>query len=127
MKLSVQDLQALDLSERRHRTRFPIELGVHYTVEGHEAERAGRTVNISSCGLLITSADKLDLGASIRVVVEWPVLMDGMCPLALHIRGNVIRSEQKLVAVRFSSHELRTTGKSLRRVSIVEWLAKAVC
>jgi len=69
--------------------------------------------------------DKLALGASIRVVVEWPVLMDETCPLALHIRGNVIRSDQDLVAVQFSCHELCTQAKSRSpRVGTFEWLAK---
>ena len=91
----------------------------------HEIERLSRTLNISSGGLLITSADKLAVGTSIRVVVEWPVLIDERCPLALHIRGNVVRSDRYLVAVRFSCHELRTQAKSLRRrVGLLEWLGK---
>ena len=126
IKFAVQQLHSPGQPERRHRTRFPIELGARYTVEGcREIERAGRTVNISSGGLLITSADKLALGASIKVVVEWPVLMDETCPLALHIHGNVIRSDQDLVAVQFSCHELRTQAKSRSpRVGTFEWLAK---
>jgi hypothetical protein len=69
--------------------------------------------------------DKLALGVPIRVVVEWPVLMDELCPLALHIRGKVVRSDHDLFAVHFSSHELRTQAKSPKRLAgLVEWLAK---
>ena len=126
-KISVEELQSLDQPERRRRTRFPIELRARYVVEGsQEIERPSRTVNISSGGLLLTSADKLALGASIRVVVEWPVLIGESCPLALHIRGKVVRSGPNVAAVRFSSYELRTQAKSTRRLGgLLEWLAKA--
>jgi hypothetical protein len=48
---------------------------------------------------------------SIRVVIDWPILIGNVCPLALHIHGSVVRSVRGLVAVRFSTHELRTQPK----------------
>jgi hypothetical protein len=71
--------------ERRRRIRFPIELGARYAVHGRqEIEGTGRTVNISSQSVLITSAHEVSPDTSIRVVIEWPILMDNNCPLALH-------------------------------------------
>ena len=104
----MQDLMFQGL-ERRRRTRFPIELGARYAVgERREIEGVGRTVNISSHGVLLTSEHEVYLYSLIRVVIEWPVLIDDVCPLALHVRGTVVRSDCGLVAVRFAIHELRT-------------------
>src|ERR1700674_5356270 len=56
-RLAMQDLKPLDVTERRRRTRFPIALVARYAVPGRrEIEGTGRTVNISSHGVLITSA-----------------------------------------------------------------------
>ena len=103
----MQGLMPFNGLERRRRIRFPIELGARYAVHGRqEIEGTGRTVNISSHGVLITSAHEVSPGTSIRVVIEWPIL--NARSLALHISGMVIRSDSDLVAVRFSTHELRT-------------------
>ena len=105
-------LSSFEGPERRTRTRFPIELGARYAVSGRqEIEGMGRTVNISSHGVLMASAHEVFPETSIRVVIEWPILLGNICPLALHIHGKVVRSERGLIAVRFSTRELRTQPK----------------
>jgi PilZ domain len=112
IELAMQDFMEFDGLERRHKTRFPLELRVCYAAGGRrEIAGAGRTVNISSRGVLITSAHELSPDTSIRVAIEWPVLINDTCPLALHIRGTVVRSEAGLVAVRIAAHEMRTLPK----------------
>jgi hypothetical protein len=99
----------LDGRERRRRIRFPVNLAANYTADrGNGVSGKGQTVNISSHGVLITSAHQLSPSTSIKVVIEWPVLLDDICPVALHIRGRVVRSEGGLIAVRYLQHELRT-------------------
>jgi hypothetical protein len=113
----MQDCLEFDGLERRLRTRFPMELIVRYAASGRqEIAGAGRTVNISSRGVLISSAHELSPYTSIRVAIEWPVLIDDVCPLALHIRGTVVRSEGGLVAIRFAGHEMRTQPKPADRL-----------
>jgi PilZ domain len=105
-------LSDFDGPERRSRTRFPIELGAHYTVDGgNDISATGQTVNISSNGVLITSAHEVSPDTSIRVVIEWPVLLGDVCPVALHVHGRVVRSDHGVVAVQYSRHELRTQPK----------------
>jgi hypothetical protein len=112
MKLAMQDSNAFDGFERRRRTRFPIELSVRYAAGvRQQLAGAGRTVNISSRGVLITSAHELSPDTSITVTIEWPILINDVCPLALHIRGTVVRSKGGLVAVRIAAHEMRTQPK----------------
>jgi PilZ domain len=108
----MQGFRPCDEPERRRKTRFPIGLVARYTVQRpHPIEGAGLTVNISSNGVLMTSANQVSPGTSIRIVIEWPILIGNVCPLALHIRGTVVRSARSLVAVRFSTYEFRTRPK----------------
>lgn len=108
---------AFDGPERRTRIRFPIALGARYGVVGQQAtEGAGRTVNISSHGVLITSSPKVSPGTPMGVVIEWPILIGSAGPLALHILGTVVRFDQGLVAVQFSTYELSAQPKPLDRV-----------
>jgi hypothetical protein len=113
-------------TERRRRLRFPIELPARYTVIGQRPiEGTGWTVNLSSHGALIESSQELSAGASVRVVIEWPVLLGNVRPLALHIRGKIVRSEQGLVAVAFSSYELRTQPKLPNQtLGVPNWLVR---
>ena len=107
----------LDGQERRRRIRFPVNLAAYYTADRrNDVCGKGQTVNISSRGVLITSAHRLSPNTSIKVVIEWPVLLDDVCPVALHIHGRVVRSEGGLIAVRYVQHELRTQPKPPERV-----------
>ena len=125
----MQSLSTFDGPERRRRIRFPIELGARYTVDGRpEIEGTGRTANISSHGVLINLAHEVSPDTSIRVVIEWPILIGNVSPLVLHIHGRVVRSDRSLVAVRFWTHELCTQPKPpdlLQGQRVPKWRASA--
>src|SRR5258705_5604596 len=105
-------LSGFDQPERRNRIRFPIGLDARYKVDArNDLSGTGQTVNISSNGVLITSAHEMSLDTSIRVVIEWPVLLGDVCSVAMHIHGRVVRSGDGLVAVHFNRSELRTQPK----------------
>jgi PilZ domain-containing protein len=112
----IQNLRRLDVTERRSKTRFPIALVARYSVPGRLEKVTGKTVNISSNGVLMTSTSRVSPGTSIRVVIEWPIVIGIVRPLALYIHGTVVRSDSGLVAVRFSTHEFRTKPKPPDRV-----------
>ena len=126
----MQGLMPFDGPERRRRIRFPIQLGARYAVDGGEdIKGTGSTVNISSAGALITTDHDVPPGTSISVVMEWPILLDDFCPLALHIHGNVVRSDpgsgHSLIAVRFATCELRTQPKPPDQARILpKWLVR---
>ena len=120
MSLAVQSLSTFDGPERRSRIRFPFALAARYAITGQqEIASAGKTVNISSLGALLRSPDEVLPGTSIRVVIEWPILIGNGRPLALHAYGTVVRSDHGLVAVRFSAHELRTQPKPPDQVQVI--------
>jgi len=112
MRRAKLGLSNFDRQERRSRIRFPIELGAHYTVDRrNDVSGTGKTVNISSNGVLITSAHAVSPDTSITVLIEWPIVLGDVSAFALHICGRVVRSDAGLVAVQFSRHELRAQPK----------------
>ena len=113
--VSARSVRLLELEpdERRSHNRYRISLEVEYTLlNGVHIERLGygRTVNVSSKGILFEADNALPAGSSIQLAIEWPFLLDGECSLRLHVRGIVIRSDAKYAAVQMAHYEFRTVG-----------------
>jgi hypothetical protein len=69
----------------------------------------GRTVNMSSCGLLIaTDQAKVRAGAKLQVTVDWPFLLHGITPLQLILACRVIRCQPEQFAVKLEQYQFRT-------------------
>lgn len=106
------------VDQRDHR-RYPITLEIEYKLlsKGRvERVGAGKTLNISSGGVLFEARDVLPAGSPIEVLMNWPFLLEGVCPLKLVIQGRVVRCDNRLVAVRCDHHEFRTAGARASRV-----------
>ena len=102
-----------DFDERRGSNRFAVEHDVRYRVlaKGHINETgAGKTVNMSSTGILFTTDRALAPGRSLELSISWPALLDNNCPLKLVVKGRVVRIEDGKVALEMMSHEFRTAG-----------------
>jgi PilZ domain len=98
-------------AERRHSDRFPIEREVRYRVlnkRGGEEAGGGRTINISSSGVLFTSEHMLLPGRRLEVSISWPAQLDNKCALKLVARGRVIRFEPGRTAIEIQQYEFRT-------------------
>ena len=100
-------------SERRIAQRFPMELRVRYTVM-HGMERGetgvGKTVNISSAGVLFETDCHLVPDHAVEIAINWPARLNNNCALRLIARGRVIRSAQGKAVLRIHKSEFRTTG-----------------
>jgi hypothetical protein len=95
--------------------RFPIELEVRYrmlTKRGGEEMGVGRTVDMSSSGVLFTTQQPLFPGRRLEISVSWPAQLDNKCPLKLVARGKIIRSEAGKVAIEIQQYEFRTAGSA---------------
>jgi hypothetical protein len=106
------------LSEQRSHQRYPIELEVEYRLlsKGRsEPFGSGKTRNISSGGVLFEAMGLPPAGASIEVLLNWPFLLEGVCPLKLLIKGRIVRSDVHGVAIQSSFHEFRTAGSSIAK------------
>lgn len=105
----------LAFSERRRHLRFRIILRADYILDGIRETAA--TCNVSSGGVFLTTDKLLRLGAPIRVLIDWPVLLDQRSPLQLEIIGTVARSDETGTAVLLKRHEFRL--RSLSRTPAV--------
>jgi hypothetical protein len=99
--------------ERRGADRFPMEREIRYKIVskrlGHE-QGSGKTINMSSSGLLFSTDGTLLPGKKVEVAVNWPAQLENRCALKLIARGRVVRTEKGRAAVEINQYEFRTMG-----------------
>src|SRR5436305_4448007 len=99
--------------ERRSKKRFHIEQDVRYKMlygQRIAETGVGKTVNVSSGGVWITTENTLTPGLPVELSMSWPVLLHDACPMKLMIYGCVIRSSGKAAAISIERYEFRTQG-----------------
>jgi hypothetical protein len=100
-----------DANERRASRRFPLRLAIRYRWLGSSAGSDwanSESLNISSSGLLFTTAGVLSPGQAVEAFIAWPVWLDKRVPLKLVIRGPIVRNAGGQVAIRFERYEFKT-------------------
>jgi hypothetical protein len=100
-----------DQADRRHSDRFPIEREVKYRVlnkRGGEEAGDGKTLNISSSGVLFTTQHVLLPGRRLEVAISWPAQLNNKTALKLVARGRVVRFEDGRAAIEILQYEFRT-------------------
>ena len=99
-------------TEHRSHQRYPIKLDVEYRIlkKGRVERGFGRTLNISSSGVFFETKSTVPSNGPIEVLLNWPFLLEGTCPLKLVMRGRIVRIDAKGVAIKFKHHEFRTAG-----------------
>ena len=100
---------------RRKSHRFPIQLDVRFRTLGRRPESlsgTGKTINISSSGVLFTSPYEIPVGTRIEVSMRWPVELNEKCGFNLLGRGRTVRHAKGQVAVRVEEWHFRTTGEA---------------
>jgi c-di-GMP-binding flagellar brake protein YcgR len=97
--------------QRRSTGRYPVAADVAYQL-GTEARRlgegCGRSVNISSSGILIATETGLPVGVAIALQIAWPAKLNQFVALNLHIEGRTVRSSGNHAAVVIIRYEFRT-------------------
>jgi hypothetical protein len=99
------------VSERRTHNRFPVQEEVAYRVihtRSAPVSGVGETLNIGSGGVLFTTREKLELGRTVELAINWPAKLHGTCPLRFVAIGRVVRSEDGHAAIRIQSYEFKT-------------------
>jgi len=102
--------------DRRETNRFPVKEDVRYRVlqsKSGQITGSGKTVDISSGGILFTTSEPLQPGRLVEISVNWPVRLDGTCPLQLVATGRVVRAEKDRAAVRIERYEFRTRASTV--------------
>jgi hypothetical protein len=107
-----KDLRLDPAVERRAAKRFAIEQDVLYKILDHRAAApesgAGKTLDISSGGVLFETQQRLRAGKRVEVSVSWPALLEGGCPLKFVAVGRIVRAEDARAAMHIEQHEFRT-------------------
>jgi hypothetical protein len=103
------------MSERRGADRFPIEQDVKYRVISRrqgDGAGTGKTLNMSSSGILFSTDEDLQPGRQVEVSVAWPAQLNNKTPLKLVARGRVVRVEERRAALEIQHYEFRTQGRA---------------
>lgn len=102
-------------ADRRTSDRFPIEREVRYKVlskKNGEEIGVGKTVNMSSTGVLFTTEQLLLPGRRIEVSISWPADLNSRCALRLVARGRVVRFDDGKAAMQIQQYEFKTQAKA---------------
>ncbi len=102
-------------ADRRHSDRFPIEREVRFRIlSKRNAEEIGdgKTVNISSSGILFTSGQVLLPGRRLELSISWPAQLNDKCALKLVARGRIVRFEEGRAAMEIQQYEFRTQSSA---------------
>jgi hypothetical protein len=102
-------------ADRRHSDRFPIEREVRYRVlnkRSSEEVGDGKTVNISSSGVLFTVEHMLLPGRRMELAISWPAQLNNKTALKLVARGRVVRFEGGRAAIEIQQYEFRTQSSN---------------
>jgi hypothetical protein len=100
-----------DRNDRRGADRFPIEREVRYKVlnrKNAEEIGSGKTINMSSNGVLFSTEQHLLPGKRLELSISWPAQLDSKISLKLVARGRVVRSDERRAAIEIHQYEFRT-------------------
>jgi len=97
--------------DRRGADRFPIEREVKFKVlnrKNAEEVGCGRTINMSSNGVLFTTDQHLIPGRRLEISISWPAQLNSKVNLKLVARGRVVRCDEGRAAIEIHQYEFRT-------------------
>jgi len=100
-------------TERRVKSRYPLELNVRYQTMGTASpvSGVGQTANISSSGMRMVCTASIPEGTRVKVFAEWPSLLNGITPLQLITVGTVVRCTKYGLSIVFESYQFRTMAR----------------
>ncbi len=100
-----------DRNDRRGADRFPIEREVRYKILNRKSVDEvgfGKTINMSSNGVLFSTEQHLLPGKRLEISISWPAQLDSKVSLKLVARGRVVRSAENQAAIEIHQYEFRT-------------------
>ena len=102
--------------ERREDRRYPVTIPLEYRVYGvaengtNEVRQtgSGRTLNMSSGGVVFEADRPLREGLDADLSIAWPASLSKSVGLTLRVRGRIVRAEQNRIALTMTHYEFRT-------------------
>jgi hypothetical protein len=99
--------------DRRSDRRYGMQLQLRWKLVRRRREidaGTGRTIDMSSGGVLFETGSELPTGLNVEIHIAWPMLLHDVAPLQLVVMGRIVRSSRGWAAIRTISHEFRTAG-----------------
>jgi hypothetical protein len=99
--------------DRRFDRRYQLQLELRWKLIRRRKVQnagAGRTLDLSSGGVLFDAARPLPVGLNVELSISWPVLLHDIAPMQLVVSGRIVRSNGGHAAVQITAHEFRTVG-----------------
>ena len=89
---------------------YPVIVDINYSLgaSGHVQVGRGRTINLSSGGVLFEAEVAIPVNASIELSISWPGRSDPQIQFELHATGEALRVGDSKVAVKFDRSIFRT-------------------
>lgn len=72
---------------------------------------AGETIDMGSGGVSFSTGQQLKEGCFIELSINWPVLLDDICPMHLMVYGQVVRSCCSQATCTVDRYEFRTRAR----------------
>jgi len=107
------DFSDTEQMDRRRTSRFPVERPARYQALSRKPQMGpgkGKTINMSSSGILMSTEHQLTPGRRVEISVSWPAQLNDTCPLQFVATGKVVRVEPGKAALEIQKHEFRTMG-----------------
>jgi hypothetical protein len=97
--------------DRRNDRRYAFELPLRFVGQGAAVRHrgSGRTVDLGRKGIRFVTDNPLQ-ATDVELRIEWPFLLQDICPLELWVWGRVLRNDGEGTVVRLSRYEFRTCG-----------------
>jgi hypothetical protein len=104
--------QELIYGDRRSDRRYTFELTLQFSYHqrGTRFSGTGTTEDLSSGGIRFVTDTPPPEGVEIELRLEWPFLLQNVCPLELLVQGKVLRSDAQKTVARMTRYEFRTRG-----------------
>ena len=105
-----------DENDRRGADRFPIEREVRFKILSRKSLDeigVGKTINMSSNGVLFTTDRHLLPGKRLEISINWPAQLNATVALKLVARGRIVRSEEGMAAIEIHQYEFRTSSTAI--------------
>ena len=99
--------------DRRSDRRYQMDLELRWRLIRRKRVRdagLGRTIDLSSGGILFDSGRQLPAGMNVELSISWPVLLRNVAPLQLVVTGRITRSMGNRTAIQIQQHEFRTAA-----------------
>src|SRR5260370_31650866 len=103
----------LQPKEKRRGARYPLELTLRFRClyrRKDVASGTGRTVDMSSNGLLFATDQYLEPGLDVELAIHWPAQRHDQSTVQLVVLGRVVRMGDSVAAIRTIKFEFRTQG-----------------